>query len=211
MKNKILLLIISFVCFLSCIKREKHEISSNEKIDNIKVIGNSSKTDQFIPDGYVILDSIPGNLNLDKFDDLILILRKADEEITVKTKPDTENRIFLILLGQKDDSYKLAIRNEHAIYGLDYVSWLGIDDPYEKTEINKNGSFTIKLSGGQIRAFEESYMFIYSSDDQDWLLSRTTQGHSSNNDDGWETIHSTSEEFGHITFSQFDINKIIRK
>ena len=113
---------------------------------------------KFIPKNYSVIELSSGDVNLDKIEDKILILKKNNEENTSnysEGKPD--KRPLLLLLGQKDKTYKLAYRNDDAVYCIDY----GLNDPGIDIIIKK-GYFLIKHSfAGDPEHWNQTTTFKY--------------------------------------------------
>ena len=109
MVNK-LKIILCIVLFCNCIikaQTQKHETF----LPIIAKLPNNIA--EFVPKGYEVLDTTFGNLNLDKFQDLIMVLKSPKED----TLDSYENpRPLLILLGEKNGTYKRAFQNNNAVY-----------------------------------------------------------------------------------------------
>lgn len=184
----------------------KHE-TFNEVIQNV-----NKNLKAFIPKGYEAIAMEKGDLNLDKLDDCILVLRKKTEETTSnynENKPD--KRPLLLLLGQKDGNYKLAYKNDNAAYCIDCGGVFG--DPFTGITI-KNGYFSIEngISGGQ--HWEQIITFKFNKAKNNWYLYKDhyinyIMNPSSNPND--EALIAdvdklkTVKDFGEISFRQFNI------
>jgi hypothetical protein len=164
----------------------------------------------FILNGYSILDSITGDLNIDSIPDMILVLKK-DGEDTMNTAP---LRPLLLLIRQNDGSLKLGARNDSVVYTHD-MGGVSNDEPFEGAEIEK-GTFSIKHFGGMGSfEWETTTTFKYNATDNKWYLFRQ---------DDWsanpeyidnpkklkksETTKSlTEKDFGKVRFEDFSFNK----
>ncbi len=191
----------------SKIKEVKKHDSSNEKIDTI-----SDVLKQFIPKNYSVINISSGDANLDGLIDKILVLRKNTEETTsnfYEEKPD--KRPLLLLLGQANNSYKLAFRNDNAVYCIDCGGAFG--DPFTGTTIKK-GYFSIEhgIVGGF--HWENVTTFKYNKLMKGWDLYKDhyiSYKFNDNNDENAEALvvdfdkMETEKDFGRITFDNFNI------
>src|SRR5262245_26150841 len=82
----------------------------------------------FIPEGYQVLDHAMGDLNKDKLNDYLLILKKANESELSDVVEHPEPRPLLVIIRQKDGSLKLATRNDKVVLCVDCGGVFG--DPY---------------------------------------------------------------------------------
>lgn len=157
----------------------------------------------YVPQGYAILDSVSGNLNLDSIDDLILVLKKENEEESFDVSDSTEKRPLLILVGLEDGKYRLAAKSNNTVYCYDCGGMMG--DPYQQVVI-KNGYFSVEHYGGSAWRWTKIVTYKYSKEDEHWFLHR----------DGGESYHTadpekvektmrTKEDFGKVRFEDFDI------
>lgn len=124
--NKYLLLagmISVFCCTISCEKKKKSQVSvessadfNNETVESTTVTETEEKkkpTD-FVPKGYVVFETVMGDLNKDGQEDCVLIIKGTD-----KTKIITDenrgvldrNRRGIIILFNTNDNYELALKN----------------------------------------------------------------------------------------------------
>jgi hypothetical protein len=76
-----------------------------------KIATLSPELNKFVIEGYTPLDTAFADLNRDGSKDAILVLKRKRESESQKC----EVRPLLILIGQKDKSYKLALRSDKAI------------------------------------------------------------------------------------------------
>ena len=177
----------------------KHEASH----DNIRNL--PPYLAQFIPVNYSPLDTTSGDLNLDQFSDMIMVLRKNGEDTTSDVVEHPEKRPLLILLGQADSTYKLAARNDNAVYCVDCGGVMG--DPFMEVVIKK-GYFSIEHYGGSGWRWTRTITFKYVPADSYWYLHK----------DGGESFHAadpekvttkvkTAKDFGKVPFDSFDIYK----
>jgi hypothetical protein len=165
----------------------------------------SSSLTEFIPDNYSVLDTASGDLNLDAFPDMILILHKNGEDSTSNVIDHPEKRPLLILLGQPEQSYKLAARSDNAVYCIDCGGVMG--DPYQNIVI-KNGYFSIEHYGGSNWRWTRTITFKYSNADNYWFLHKDGgESFQATNPDKMTEKVRTTRDFGKVPFDKFDIYK----
>jgi len=158
---------------------------------------------KFVPDSYSVLDTAFGNLNQDKYVDLIMVLRKNGEDTLSNVVDHPEKRKLLILLRQEDNTYKLAVESDNAVYCVDCGGMMG--DPFMNVVI-KNGYFSVEHYGGSSWRWTRIITFKYSPIDSVWYLHK----------DGHESFHAadpgkveskilTKKNFGIVRFEDFNI------
>lgn len=162
----------------------------------------------FIPDGYEVLDTCSGDLNLDTYTDMLVLLHKRDEQDSVDEESGrSAKRRLLVLTGvQSGDTYKLAAQSDSAVYCYACGGMMG--DPYQGLVI-KNGYFSIELYGGSAERWERTITFKYAAADSTWYLHK--DGHISYNvNDEAQKKNAkiyTVKNFGKIPFTTFDVYK----
>lgn len=185
---------------------EKHQ-TFNDSIDSL-----DQDLKAFVPKGYSVISIESGNLNFDEYTDAILVLRKSSEASTsnfAENKPD--KRPLLILLGQKDGTYKLAYQNNDAVYCIDCGGLFG--DPFTGITI-KNGYFSIEhgVSGGH--HWEHVTTFKYNKAKNNWFLYKDHLVNYKLNDGNDKNAEAlvidyeklkTVKDFGEIPFEKFNI------
>ena len=160
---------------------------------------------QFIKPGYTVLDTTAGDLNLDSYPDMIMVLKKDGEETTSDVTEHPEKRPLLILLGRADQTYQLAAESNNAVYCIDCGGVMG--DPFMDIVIKK-GYFSVEHYGGSGWRWTRTITFKYSPDDSRWYLHK----------DGGDNFHAaepekvttkvrTVNDFGKVPFDKFDIYK----
>lgn len=126
--NKYILYLATALLLLytSCkdLKDKKEPAQIQEVLNNVEEVSedNVSSTEiskspaDFVPEGYVIFDTIYGDLNKDKIEDCVLIIKGTEKSEIVKDeyrgKLDRNRRGILILLN-KGDGYELAVKNDN--------------------------------------------------------------------------------------------------
>jgi hypothetical protein len=170
--------------------------AQNIGANNITLPNQLSK---FIPKGYALLDTAMGDLNLDKFQDMILVLKAIGED----TANDEAgfNRPLLILLGHADHTFSLAARNDHVVYCFQCGGIFG--DPYDGVEIKK-GLFTVHHFGRSNDRWFNDITFKYSKDMGTWCLFRiVNKGWNVANLEKIDSTIKTKKDFGIVSFAKF--------
>ena len=160
---------------------------------------------KLLPKGYEVLNSTGGDLNLDAYPDLIVVLNKANEKETSDVALHPEKRPLLIFLGGPGHTYSLVGRSDNAVYCVDCGGMMG--DPFTGITI-KHGYFSVEHYGGSGWRWTRIITFRYSTVEKSWFLYK----------DGHESFHATDPEnvkekvytvrnFGKVSFARFDIYK----
>lgn len=123
------------------------EVTDENKANKLK------KIDDFIPNGYMILDSLSEDLNSDKLVDKILVLASEQEF------KNNESRLFLILLKDKNGDYKLKIKNPNVIPCLKCAGGSGGEDSYSNLLFKKNVLSFVQLKINGSKLIETKYEF----------------------------------------------------
>jgi hypothetical protein len=185
-----------------------HQINSKDYKEAAAEKNNDSDTAEhsitkFIPEGYTLLDSATGDLNLDKYPDKLLVLKINGEDSIAKDVDHTVKRPLLILIGQANESFTLAARNDNVVYCVNCGGMMG--DPYMQIVIKK-GYFSIEHYGGSAWRWTRIITFKYSTNDKQWYLYKDGGDSYHTSDlDKVETNIKTTKEFGKIAFDKFDI------
>jgi hypothetical protein len=184
--------IISFLFLFCLIKLNAQNIGANKTALSTHLL-------KFIPKGYALLDTAKGDLNLDNFQDIILVLKTIGEDTALDA---TEyKRPILILLGHADKSFSLAARNDNVVYCFQCGGVFG--DPYDGIEI-KDGFFTVHHFGGSNERWSNDITFKYLKTDNKWYLLKIV-------DKGWNVFHlnkvdttiKTKKDFGIVSFEKY--------
>jgi hypothetical protein len=175
-----------------------------------KLIGDSillsHDLSKFIPKGYIVIDTAIGNLNLDKYKDIILVVKAIGEDTAEYTWD--YKRLLILLLGNSGKTFTFAARNDNILFTYDRSNPFG--DSYEGIQIN-NGLFKIRQhSGGASLASEEEITFKFSITDKTWYLfkvveeswtrNRTRKGIEKANN---ETMIYTQKHFGIVSIKNY--------
>jgi hypothetical protein len=164
------------------------------------LIGENSNLNTFIPKGFLILDSLGGDLNLDAYNDLVLILKMEGEDSLQDVC-----RPLLILTGQENKSYKLEARNDSVVLCRSCGGVFG--DPYESTVI-KNGYFSIQHYGGSNWRWTRIITFKFVKEKNSWVLHRDAgESYHTSNPDKTEKIVTNKEDFDKLPVEKFNCMK----
>lgn len=201
---------ISFLLFLaSCGEDDKGKgsgMSTAEEAPAKEVVESKAvySPEKCLPEGYIIKDTTRGDLNRDKYPDMILIACLPGEDSLARTVDTNILRPLIILTGQADGSLKQVARNDKVVYCVSCGGMMG--DPYVQTVI-KNGYFSIEHYGGSSLRWGTTITFKYIPADNKWDLHRIGDMTFSVNDpDGTQKETSqTTKDFGTVHFEQYDI------
>ncbi len=117
------------------------------------------------PEGWVIMDTMTGDLNRDQFTDLIIILQRENE-----SENDSDVvRPLLIFTGNTGGGLDFRERNDHVV--LCYHCGGVYGDPYDGLAI-KNGYFSVEHYGGSSDRWTRIITFKYSEKGKTWILHR---------------------------------------
>lgn len=200
LRNSIILILIIF----QFSKLESNLFCSNFYPRNEEdCINIESQLKQFIPEGYSILDTASGDLNSDRLDDLILVLKKNGEDSLSEVTEHPEPRPLLLLIRQTDNNYKLVVRNDSLVYCVDCGGVMG--DPFVGVEI-KYGTFTIYHYGGSAWRWNNDITFKYLAIEKNWyLVKEYNASFNANEPEKIKKKIRTSKHFGKIPFSKYNI------
>lgn len=156
----------------------------------------------FIPKGYEALDYKTGDLNGDKKQDAILILKVVGEDSLVEDEPP---RPFLLLIRQADNKLKQVKRNDNLVMCRHCGGVFG--DPYSDLEISRNG-FSIHFYGGSSWRWAYEYSFSYKPAKKDWYLTKELQTNFNATDPNntMKEIEVSELELGEVSLEKFSTN-----
>lgn len=177
---------------------------------SLQVTAQTGKSiSSLVPGGYVVMDSIAGDYNMDKIGDAILVLKNAREDSGVWSLP----RPMLLVTGVKDGGYLLAARCDKLVFAHN-MGGASESEPYRKTVNNNDGSFTIVHSGGMGSfSWQRHATFKYDRAKKNWNLSLLkdntfTVDESAKDFSGTGNEHKlTPRDFGILPFRKFDYSK----
>ena len=154
---------------------------------------------KIIPKDYKVLNFTKGDLNKDKFDDAILILKHNGED------KDEFKRPLYILLGSKSGDYKVISKNSNAVLG--YFDGGVFGDPFDGVTI-KNGYFSIEHYGGSNWRWTRIVTFKYNKKKKNWFLYKDGgDSYHTSNPDKVSTEIQTVKDFGIVPFKKYNIFK----
>jgi len=162
------------------------------------------KFKSYVPKGYFIVSITEGDLNLDQWNDAILILGQ-DCEDSLSNFDNQMKRKCLLLTGNEKNTYELACENDNIIYYYKY-DW---NFPESLAAVNlKKGIFTFSFYGGMRTRWHREISFHYSTEKKLWYLISDTFGtfDALEEDPSLETEKNLFEkDFGFVNFTAFDI------
>ena len=157
----------------------------------------------FIPSGYEILDTLSCNLNLDAYEDKLLLVKSTSEKELIQQKANVPPRLLLILSGTASGSYTLAVQSSKALMCASCGGVAG--DPYSGISSGK-GEFSIEHYGGSTHRWARTLRFYYSTKLHNWFLKDDTlETFEVLNPEHSEKIIYTFNDFGKVDLGSFDI------
>ncbi|MCX7877270.1 MAG: hypothetical protein N2510_01365 [Ignavibacteria bacterium] len=214
-------LIIFSICilisFISCNKKADEKNLSTTGTDTGKSLTKDSERKlysegtknqpeyliKFIPDGYSVLDTAEGDLNLDNISDIILVLKQNGEDTLSDSEDKPIKRPLLILIRNLNGELKPERRNDNTV--LCYVCGGMIGDPYSGITI-KDGFFSVEHFGGSATRWTRIITYKYSSEDNEWYLHKDgTESFNASDPTKVKSYMKTTKDFGKIKFEEFNI------
>jgi hypothetical protein len=197
LKIFLLTIVLTFCCFAQKTKPANAFRDLNLEIDKLP-----AEIKAFIPEGYVPMDVSSGDLNLDSFPDVVLIVKKPNESDTSDVNDNPEKRPLLVLIGEGNEKYKLASRNDNVVLCVNCGGAFG--DPFEGVTI-KRGYFSVEHYGGSNWRWTKIITFKYSKADNNWLLTRIGRDsfHTSDPNKSEKTM-KTAKNFGKVLFEKYN-------
>jgi hypothetical protein len=154
------------------------------------------KPAQFIPKGFELLDSARGDLNRDKYPDIVLVLKNSNEE-----KNGELTRPLLLLTGTAGGGFQLLSRNDNVVMCKTCGGVMG--DPYQSIAI-KNGYFTIEHYGGSSWRWTRFITFRYDPKTRAFVLHKDAgNSYHASDPDKQENIIHNQKSFGKLPFIKF--------
>ncbi|HAN79104.1 MAG TPA: hypothetical protein DCQ31_15730 [Bacteroidales bacterium] len=207
MKNTLFFFVASIaVAFISCgSKPETTDTPIAKVVKNQFGLAVSEHLLTFVPAGFSVFDTIPGDLNLDQYPDMVLILKNDLEEVDSLAMDNPYERPLLLLTGQTDGTYKLAAKNNKTV--MCKMCGGSFGDPYTGVTI-KNGRFSVEHYGGSSWRWAKVISYLYNTEQGKWFLVRIgNDSFHSAEPDKVETTIKTDKEFGSVLFENFDWEK----
>ncbi len=153
-----------------------------------------------IPEGYVILDSASGDITLDVYPDMVIILKDLREDSAANIESEFV-RPLCVYFGQPDGSYFLATVNNHVVLCSRCGGVFG--DPYAGLSIT-DGSFTVSHYGGSAWRWFSHITFKYNKQEGTLYLHELVEGsfHATEPDEQ-EVSTKTAADFGKVRFEEY--------
>lgn len=159
----------------------------------------SQSLGSFVPKNYAILDTVSGDLNLDAYPDMVMILNIRSE-----TDTSDADRPLLILEGISKGKYKLAGRNDHIVFCASCGGVFG--DPYQAVTIEK-GSFSVMHYGGSTIRWTQNITFSYQAATGKFILHCDTgESFNATNPGKVKKIKNQKENWDKVSFEEFRYN-----
>ena len=194
------------ISFAIACNNSANNIASKDTITTNDTAANASKPQgfvSFIPDGYELLDTAAMDLNDDNITDLLLAIKKKNEQETsdVATKP--EKRPLLLLVADASGNYSVSTKSDNAIMCVDCGGAMG--DPFVTISTGKD-AFTVEHMGGAGWRWTRNITFGRNKEDGKWYLEKEqSDNFHSSKPDKVKTTVKTSKDFGKLPFEKFDI------
>ena len=146
----------------------------------------------FLPKGYVVFEKIYGDLNNDRIDDCVLIIKGTDtNQITIDEYLGRldRNRRGIIILFNKNGHYELALKNYHCFSSENEDG--GVYFPPELSFEIKNGNLSAHYAHGRYGYWKYTFRFQRS----DFDLIGYDNGYRSSYISDWVTFEEVSINF----------------
>lgn len=157
----------------------------------------------FIMPGYEAMDVVKGDLNKDKRDDYLLVLKTAGEDTFSFDNTDWDaHRPILVIIRQANGTLKTIAVNNELIFCKNCGGVMG--DPYQGLVI-KPGEFTADFYGGSSWRWAESFTFRYDAVKKNWFLQthKSTSFQSGDPDKTMNESVISRTEMGDISIEKF--------
>ncbi len=190
------LLLATALAFLLAVDEEPTE-PEVVSADEIRV---PSPLVPFIEDGMRPIALEAADLNLDGFEDYLLVL---EPPIAEEDRPVSEaRRPLLLLAGQADGSFRQVAHNERII--LNALQGGALGDPFVGIQAEPGG-FTVKHYGGSAWRWTQDFKFAYSRQDDAWLLVEVSEVSSNvHTDEETKKLSVPPTDFGKINLAEMD-------
>jgi len=187
------------LCTLLAISLSAKEISLDSREAKISLKSIPPNIRSSILPNHSILMMKSGDLNRDKIDDMVVILKDNAEDN--ETREEETPRPLYLFLGQKKGGYTLVAKNNRVVLGKDSGGVFG--DPLNGVSI-KNGYFSIEHYGGSNWRWTQISTFVYNPKYKDWTLHKlgNTSYHTSEPELIEEHIQDV-DDFGIVKFEEF--------
>lgn len=156
-----------------------------------------------VPKGYQMLDLVKGDLNGDKLQDYLLILKKKGEDTMTFDNPDWDaDRPLLLILRQSNGTLKTAVTNSEIVMCRNCGGAMG--DPYMGMTVT-TGTFSLEFYGGSSWKWGETITFRYDRVKKNWYLHthHITSFHGLDPENTTEDITISRSEAGNISLEKY--------
>jgi hypothetical protein len=157
----------------------------------------------FIMPGYEVLDVVKGDLNKDKLDDYLLVLKTTGEDSISIDNPDWDaHRPLLLILRQANGTLRMAAMNNELILCKHCGGIMG--DPYQGLTV-KPGEFTADFYGGSSWRWGEGFTFQYDAAKKNWFLQKhqSASFHSGDPENTTTSSVISRTEIGNVSIEKF--------
>ena len=183
------------------------DTAATETIESVETtrstVGPPTELIAFVPEGYAILDTASGDLNLDGTTDVLLVLKDKNEE-TVSDGTEF-SRPLLILTRDTDGKLTRARENGFTVMCRQCGGVFG--DPYVGLTI-KNGYFSVEHYGGSNWRWTKIITYKYSKEDNEWYLHKVGgESYHTSDPDKSESHVRTTKDFGKVKFEEYSYNE----
>ncbi len=155
---------------------------------------------------YSVLDSAHGDLNKDGISDVLLVLKRNEEETISDVTEIPSLRPLFILIGDENSNLTSSRRNDRSVLCVDCGGAMG--DPFVDLVI-KDGYFSVEHYGGSAWRWNHIVTYKYSKEEDEWYLYQDGGAYFNVNDleniDGIKTKIKTVDDFGKVKFEDYDI------
>lgn len=154
----------------------------------------------FVPVGFLLLDSVSGDLNKDGKKDMLIVLQSQHEPDSMELA-----RPLLILFGKTGGGYELAVRNDSTVMCRGCGGVFG--DPYAGLVV-KNNFFSIEHYGGSSWRWTRIITFRYDAGTRRFLLHRDAGESFHTSDPEKRELHVYNKElYGKLLFADYSYHQ----
>ncbi|QDH71336.1 hypothetical protein [Marilutibacter alkalisoli] len=173
--------------------------AESSKKDQIPTMGN---VEDFIPAGGSLLASQTGDLNGDGIEDVVAVvdLPRDDEQSN-----DLPPRVTMLLIRDADGQLQKVTQNDALVPCAKCGGLMG--DPFGYIRVEP-GKFTVVIEGGSRQRWSAEYVFQHSVQSNDWYLQKAERNAYDQISEESVSKTFTSEDFGQISFADFDPSMI---
>lgn len=195
---KRLAIIPAFCLFLfSCGETTQQEETPATAEDTTAPVPPVAKNiEDFVPAGFKLFKSYPGNLNKDAYEDMVVVMDAID------TGDEMINRGVMLLTGDAAGNMTVAAMNKEGALCGQCGGAMG--DPFMQAVI-KDGFFTLEHMGGAGWRWTDYPTFKYNEQDGKWYLHRRNRSeyHSGDPERTEKKDDQTTKDFGVVNFEDF--------